>query len=64
VIGPENSRSDLGVHPGDRAHAHEGGRGAAYLRMLSDELKPKVDAQLRTLPDRGHTTILGASLGG
>src|SRR5678815_2349906 len=41
-----------------------GGDGDKYLRMLVEELKPQVDAMLRTLPDREHTGILGSSLGG
>ena len=36
----------------------------SYLSLLVDELKPTIDAMLRTLPDRAHTGILGSSLGG
>ena len=41
-----------------------GGRALAYLRMLREELKPRVDRALRTLPDADHTGIAGSSLGG
>lgn len=41
-----------------------GGDGDAYLRMITDEIKPLIDAQFKTLPDRAHTAILGSSLGG
>ncbi len=40
------------------------GSGRDYIRFLSDTLKPYVDANLRTLPDRLHTGIGGSSLGG
>jgi predicted alpha/beta superfamily hydrolase len=38
--------------------------GGLYLRMLTEELKPMIDAQLRTKPERGFTGIMGSSLGG
>jgi predicted alpha/beta superfamily hydrolase len=42
-----------------------GGGGAdGYLRLLADQLKPRVDGAYRTLADRAHTAILGSSLGG
>lgn len=40
------------------------GQGPQYLRMIAEELKPYVDAKLRTIPDRGHTFMMGSSLGG
>ena len=36
----------------------------AYLRFLVEELKPWVDARYRTLPGRGHTHVMGSSMGG
>jgi predicted alpha/beta superfamily hydrolase len=43
----------------------DGGGGAdTYLSFLADELKPQMDAQLRTLGDREHTALIGSSLGG
>lgn len=41
-----------------------GGRGDAYLAFLCDTLKPLIDRDFRTLPDRRRTGILGSSLGG
>jgi hypothetical protein len=41
-----------------------GGHADAYVRFLTDHLKPRVDAELRTLPDREHTMIAGSSMGG
>src|SRR5262249_57129384 len=41
-----------------------GGGGAdQYLKFIADELKPQIDLQYRTNPDRDHTRILGSSLG-
>ncbi len=42
----------------------DGGDAAAYGRFLTEELKPWVDAHLRTLAGREHTAVLGSSLGG
>lgn len=36
----------------------------AYLRFLTHDLKPFIDAQYRTLPDAAHTFIMGSSRGG
>ena len=35
-----------------------------YLRFLVEELKPRVDAEFRTLPGRDDTMIAGSSMGG
>jgi predicted alpha/beta superfamily hydrolase len=40
-----------------------GGSAAAYLAFLVQELKPQIDAKLRTVPDAAHTAIVGSSLG-
>ncbi|SOC55108.1 alpha/beta hydrolase [Ornithinimicrobium cerasi] len=41
-----------------------GGRAADYARFLCEELKPAVDATLRTRPEPRHTLTAGSSLGG
>lgn len=41
-----------------------GGLGKAYGRLLTEELKPLIDARYRTLADRAHTGLGGSSLGG
>ena len=41
-----------------------GGDGDAYLAFIIDTVKPLIDADFRTLPERDHTGILGASMGG
>jgi predicted alpha/beta superfamily hydrolase len=41
-----------------------GGDGADYADFLIHDLKPLVDARLRTKPGKGDTALLGSSLGG
>ncbi len=41
-----------------------GGRADDYARFILEELKPRIDAQYRTLPDAANTAIGGSSLGG
>lgn len=41
-----------------------GGDADAYLQFLAQELKPRIDAEFRTLREREHTAIVGSSLGG
>lgn len=41
-----------------------GGDGQVYVNFLIDDLKPFIDSNYRTLPDRENTGIMGSSLGG
>lgn len=43
---------------------HIRGRGKLYMDWLVHTLKPSIDANYRTLPDREHTIICGSSMGG
>jgi len=40
------------------------GKGDLYVKMITDELKPLVDGELRTLTTRDQTALCGSSLGG
>lgn len=40
------------------------GRGRTYMKWLVDTLKPYIDENYRTLPDRGNTYLCGSSMGG
>ena len=40
------------------------GRGRVYMNWMIRELKPYIDENYRTLPDRGNTVIAGSSMGG
>jgi len=39
-------------------------KGREYAAFIIDELKPFIDANYRTHPDREHTAVMGSSLGG
>jgi predicted alpha/beta superfamily hydrolase len=41
-----------------------GGRGEQYLRFIVETIKPVIDTDFRTKPERGSTGIAGSSLGG
>lgn len=46
-------------------HARFGvARGDAYLAFIAETVKPMIDRDFRTLPDRPHTGIIGSSMGG
>jgi predicted alpha/beta superfamily hydrolase len=38
--------------------------GDAYLRLIAEHVKPKVDAAFRTRPEADSTTLMGSSMGG
>lgn len=40
------------------------GQGSVYMHWLINELKPFIDENYRTLPDRKNTIIAGSSMGG
>ena len=40
------------------------GQGKVYMDWLVNELKPQIDKDYRTLPDRDNTLICGSSMGG
>jgi enterochelin esterase-like enzyme len=42
----------------------EDGRGALYERFVIEEVKPMIDKEYRTQPDRAHTAIGGSAMGG
>ena len=40
------------------------GEGQAYVEFLVEQLKPQIDRDYRTLPDRANTAVMGSSMGG
>ena len=64
VIGVENVASRLSEYTPTVDPNYGGGSGDLYLRMLVEELKPRVDAELRTMSGREDTVLIGSSLGG
>lgn len=43
---------------------HGGGGGGDHLRAMVEVLKPVIDAEYRTRPERAATVLLGSSMGG
>jgi predicted alpha/beta superfamily hydrolase len=43
---------------------HSTGQGAKYLDFVLRTVKPVIDQDFRTLPDRAHTGMIGSSMGG
>ena len=39
-------------------------KGHAYMRFVIEKLKPFIDKEYRTRPDREHTAVMGSSMGG
>ena len=65
VIGIDNTaRRIWELTPTVDASIGDGGGADAYLTMVATELKPVVDAMLRTAPGPADTAIMGSSLGG
>ena len=65
VVGIDNggaSRTDEyvpWVHP-----QYGGGEGDAYINFIVETLKPHIDENFRTRPEREYTGLMGSSLGG
>jgi enterochelin esterase-like enzyme len=65
IVGIYNSPDrTMEFTPFDKTPDGAAGKGSLYGRFIIEELKPMVDQTYRTLPDRGHTRIAGASMGG
>ena len=65
VVGPENAGAGrIAEYTPTSDPMYGGGNGDLYLRMLIEELKPRVDAELRTLSGPADTVLMGSSLGG
>jgi predicted alpha/beta superfamily hydrolase len=47
-----------------RDPVYGGGGAAAHLRAIVDLLKPRIDEEFRTRPERAATTLMGSSMGG
>jgi predicted alpha/beta superfamily hydrolase len=63
VQGVAQGAIDFNV-PGSTAARQQDIISDRYLAFLVDELKPFIDANYRTLPDRADTLIMGSSMGG
>lgn len=64
VVGVYNTPARMEEYTPWPDREHGGGEGERYARFLIEELKPVVDARLRTLPGAADTAVMGSSLGG
>ena len=65
IVGVPNAEADRLAEYTPFADPHlGGGRGDRYLDFLTETVKPRIDADFRTLPGRRYTGIMGSSLGG
>jgi predicted alpha/beta superfamily hydrolase len=64
VVGLPNTAERLDEYSPFVDGEHGGGRGDAYLQFIIESVKPRIDADFRTMPDRSATGILGSSMGG
>jgi predicted alpha/beta superfamily hydrolase len=66
IVGiPNNDRRlfEYTPYPDPRLQVKKG-EGDAYLKWIIETLKPMIDHDFRTLPDRDHTSMAGSSMGG
>jgi len=54
----------VGIYALDRMAEYTQPGYEQYGRLVVEELKPKIDRELRTLSDPSHTAVMGSSLGG
>ena len=64
VVGIDNTPDRIPEYTPCCDPKYGGGKLDAYQAFITDTVKPYVDRNLRTLPDREHTAIMGSSLGG
>lgn len=64
VVGIENTANRIWEYTPCCDATYGGGGIDAYERFVIDTVKPLVDQQLRTLPGKATTALMGSSLGG
>ena len=65
VVGVENgAEKRIEEYTPWKHEKYGGGKGEIYVKFLAKTLKPYIDKNYRTKPDREHTAIIGSSLGG
>jgi len=64
VVGIYNTSGRVFEYTPASDSSRGGGGAELYAMFLIEELKPFIDAEYRTLPDREHTGVMGSSLGG
>jgi alpha-glucosidase len=65
AMAPEDQQALYAIEHPELGRVYSGPiRSDAYLRFLVEELKPHIDANFPTLPDRDNTVVMGSSMGG
>ena len=64
VVGVENTSARIDELTPTADPGYGGGKADQYIAMLVDEIKPMIDKDLRTVPSRELTGVMGSSLGG
>jgi len=65
VVGiPNMGQRRLDEYSPFRHPTYGGGQGDEYLEFIIHTVKPLIDQDFRTLPDKPHTGIMGSSMGG
>ena len=64
IVGIDNTADRIPEYTPCCDPQYGGGKLDAYQSFIIDTVKPWADRNLRTLPDREHTAIMGSSLGG
>jgi predicted alpha/beta superfamily hydrolase len=64
VVSIETSIERLTLLGPVRDPDYGGGEASEHLSSVVDMLKPRIDETFRTRPERGSTTLMGASMGG
>ena len=59
--GEEHRMAEYMLHDNEE---HGAAEGALYLKDIAEAVKPYVDACVRTIPGREHTSVAGSSMGG
>jgi predicted alpha/beta superfamily hydrolase len=65
IVGiPNMGRERMNEYSPFKDGQYGGGHGRDYLSFIVHTLKPMIDRDFRTLPDKRHTGLMGSSMGG
>jgi len=64
IVGIDNSEHRMREYNFNDHEEHGPGEGRQYMEFIATTLKPYIDANFRTRPEREYTHIAGSSMGG
>jgi predicted alpha/beta superfamily hydrolase len=64
IVGIDNSEKRLNEYNYNDHEEHGPGEGRDYMEFIINTLKPTIDENFRTKPEREHTYLAGSSMGG